>query len=90
MEKNLLVDMGIWLPENTNWDEVASAITDAIIAVVEGMNGECGGSVKFEAFDYDAIEAELDLLEQEDEPLIIQPASHRIIEHPMQESVVYG
>jgi hypothetical protein len=59
MEKNLLIDMGVSLPEGTNWDEVAMAITEAIIAIVEQLDGECGGSVHFQEFDYEAIEAEL-------------------------------
>lgn len=55
MEKNLLVDMGISLPEGTNWDEVAQEITEAIIAIAEKRDGTCGGGVQFQEFDYEAI-----------------------------------
>lgn len=90
MEKNLLVDMGVRLPEGTNWDEVAHAITQSIITIVELLNGECGGSVKFQTFDYDEIEAELALEEQDANTSEPQPATQQVAELLPQEAVTHG
>ncbi len=60
IEKNLLIDMGVSLPEGTDWDKVNEEITNSIIEIVEKLSGMCGGGVRFEEFDYEKIDAELD------------------------------
>jgi len=60
IEKNLLIDMGVSLPEGTNWDKVTEAITDSIIEIIEKLDGMCGGGIRFEKFDYEKIDSELD------------------------------
>lgn len=64
-EKNLLIDMGVSLPEGTNWDEVTKAITESIIEIVEKLDGICGGGVRFEEFNYEEIDADLDEAQDE-------------------------
>ncbi len=64
IEKNLLIDMGVSLPEGTDWDKVTEAITNSIIEIVEKLSGMCGGGVRFDEFDYEKIDAELDEVQE--------------------------
>ena len=81
IEKNLLIDMGVSLPQGTNWDDVTKAITDSIIEIVEKLDGMCGGGVRFEEFNYDEIEADLDKAQDEADEVEVQFLEEKMLVH---------